>query len=309
MAIRYDNVIIFGPTGDVGGAVALEAGKRGAKVWLAMRDTNKTVAGITDKQEQDGKFPRVKADLSEPETVKQAVRLSRAKAAFVYLVHGPAGLKGALSAMKEAGIEYVVFLSSFTITEGANLREIPPDAFIPYLHAQAEIVLEDIGMAHTALRPGAFASNNFKMFMDKSKSPSEIYVFSDGSRTLDNIVPADIGRVGGAVLVDRPSSSSKEIIYLYGPTLRSELETANVVKELLPEEVKVVQQTSQEWAERLKAVGIPPPLLAYFLKVLGEGGRELYHEAIARQAAANVLKYSGSEPTSFEDFVKSYGAT
>src|SRR5258707_699844 len=95
MAIRYDNVIVFGPTGAVGGAAALEAGKRGAKVWLAMRDTNKVVDGITDEQERDGKFVRVKADLSDPETVKQAVQLSGAKAAYVYLIHSPAGIKGA----------------------------------------------------------------------------------------------------------------------------------------------------------------------------------------------------------------------
>ena len=168
MATRYEDVIVFGPTGAVGGAVASEAGKR-----LAMRDINKPIDAITSDQERDGNFTRVHADLSDPESVKQAVQRSGAKAAYVYLVFVPGGLKGALQAMKDAGIEYVVFLSSFTIKKNTDVRDIAPEAFIAYAHAQAEAVLEDIGMAHTALRPGSFASNPFKMSMDKSKTPHE----------------------------------------------------------------------------------------------------------------------------------------
>ena len=305
MALRYDNVIVFGPTGQVGGAAALEASKRGAKVWLAMRDTNKVISGITDEQDRNSNFTRVKADLSDPETVKQAVQLSGAKAAYVYLIHTPGGLKGALQTMKEAGIEYVVFLSSFTITKDAKIREIPPEAMIPYVHAQVEVALEDMGMAHTALRPGSFASNPFKMSMDYSKTPHEVYTYSEGERTIDNIVPEDIGRVGGAVLVDRPSTSSKEIIYLYGPTLRSELEVCNTIKDHFPKEVRVIQQTPDQWAERMKANGMPPPVVEYMAKAQKDIGRELYSGSIPEEGAANIRKYSGYEPTSFEDFVKS----
>lgn len=307
MAMRYENVIVFGPTGAVGGAAALEASKRGAKVWLAMRDTNKAIDGITGEQERDGKFIRVKADLLDPETVKQAVQLSGAKAAYVYLILVPGGIKGALKAMKEAGIEYVVFLSSFTIKKGADIREIRPEALIPYMHAQGEVALEDINMAHTALRPGSFASNPFKMGMDDSKTPCEIYTYVDGKRTVDNIVPNDIGRVAGAVLVDRPSTMSKETIYLYGPTLMSELEMCNTIKHLFPKEVKVIQQTPEEWAERMKAKGVPPPVVQYLVKAQEDHEGELYSGSIPQEGAANIRKYSGYEPTSFEDFVKSQG--
>lgn len=306
MGIRYDNVIVFGPTGAVGGAAALEAGKRGAKVWLAMRDTNKVVDGVTSEQERDGKFVRVKADLSDPETVKQAIQLSGAKAAFVYLIHTPSGIKDAVQAMKEAGIEYVVFLSSFTISEGASIREISPEAFIPYVHAQAEVALEDISMAHTALRPGSFASNPFNMGLDVSKTPGEVYTFSEGKRTVDNIVPNDIGRVAGAVLVDRPSTSSKEIVYLYGPTLVTELEGCKIIKDFFSKEVNIVQQTPEEWTGRLKAKGFPPPLVDYLARAQTENTLDLYSGSMPARGAANIKKYSGYEPTSFEDFVKSY---
>jgi len=304
MATKYDNVIVFGPTGAVGGAVALEASKRGAKVWLAMRDTSKAINEITAEQEQDGKFVRVQADLSDPELVKQAIRTSGAKAAYVYMVHAPGGMKSSLEAMKEAGIEYVVLLSSFTIKPDENLREIPPAAAIPYGHAQGEVALEDIGMAHTALRPASFASNPFNMSMDASKTPCELYVYSKGTRTVDNIVQRDIGRVGGAVLVDRPSTSSKEIIYLYGPTLRTELETCNIIKNVSPKEIKIIQQTPEEWAGRMRTKGIPQHIIQYLIDAQESSDQSLYSGSFPQQGTANIKKYSGYEPTSLEEFVK-----
>lgn len=209
--------------------------------------------------------------------------------------------------MKESGIEYIVFLSSFTIEQDTPIREVPKEALIPYMHAQGEVALQDIGIAHVALRPASFASNLFKINMDESKTPHELYVFGEGRRQVDNIVQQDIGRVGGAVLVDRPSISSKEVIYLYGPMIRSELELARTIKDLSPHEVKIVQQKQEEWAERVKARGMPPQFVEYMLKgqmSLESEGSERYFGDVAKHGAANVKKYSGYESTSFEDFVR-----
>lgn len=306
MAPRYDNVIVFGPTGAVGSNVALEASKRGATVWLAMRDTNKTIPGLTS--EKDGKFHRVQADLINPDSVRKAIQESKAKAAFLYVAFGPNGLKPTLEVMKEAGVEYVVFLSSFTLEKGANIREITPDAFIPYFHATVEIALEDVGLDHTALRPGSFASNPYKMGMDASKSPAELYVFENGKRMCDNIVPTDIGRVGGAVLVNRPSSASKEAIYLYGPNVITELETLNTVKDLSSKDIKVVQQTSDEWVNRMKSKGVPPPAINYMKKMSEEIESKGDTNKISPEDQANIKKYSGYEPTTLEEFIKAYEA-
>ena len=55
------NVIVFGASGAVGSAAAIEARKRGAKVWLAMRDTSKTIQQL-DEEEEKGGYERVQAD-------------------------------------------------------------------------------------------------------------------------------------------------------------------------------------------------------------------------------------------------------
>ena len=83
MAKQCDSVIVLGQQG----MLAVQF-----KVWLAMKDKEKTVFGITDLQDE---LPRVKADLSDPEPVMQAVQVSIARASSVYLLHRPTGLNGA----------------------------------------------------------------------------------------------------------------------------------------------------------------------------------------------------------------------
>ena len=68
-------------------------------------------------------------------------------------------MRATLQAAKEAGIKFIVFLSSFTIKGG--LRQVNPGARIPYMHAQVELNLEEIygHQNYVALRAGAFATN------------------------------------------------------------------------------------------------------------------------------------------------------
>jgi NAD(P)-dependent dehydrogenase (short-subunit alcohol dehydrogenase family) len=108
-------VIVFGPTGAVGGAAAIEAHRRGKTVYLAMRDPKKD---LKDIHESDGeeRYHRIQADLSQPDTVKQAVITSGATTAFVYAIfYDTDSMRSTFAAFKEAGINHVIFLSSFTV--------------------------------------------------------------------------------------------------------------------------------------------------------------------------------------------------
>ena len=157
-----DPVIVFGTTGQVGSVAALTASSLGATVWLAMRNTSKSIPGLSQSSEKESRFQRVYADLEKPSTVSQAIHTSGAKRAFIYLVHHAADhLAGAIKAMKDAGVEFVVFLSSFTIYTTQALRDIDQDDLLPYVHAQVEANLEDVfgADAHVAVRPGCFITN------------------------------------------------------------------------------------------------------------------------------------------------------
>lgn len=306
MSQHYDNVIIFGPTGAVGSAAAIEASKRGAHVWLAMRDPSKPINGLTADQEKQGKFTRVQADLTDTASVEHAVRTSGAKAAFVYRVQTPDNMLATLQAMNAAGVTYIVFLSSFTIERGKDMSQIPSSRFIPYVHARIEMNLDDLKIPHVALRPGDFASNvNFQL--DRSDSTSLVAHVVNGNRLTDKIVPKDIGILAGTVLVNPPSSLSqtpKEIMYVYGPKLMNYDEMWETTKKVTGENIKVEHPDREAYIETMMSRGTPRSaaessydLQQYFTENTPFTGD--HHE----RAVENFRKYTGREMTSFEEYL------
>jgi NAD(P)-dependent dehydrogenase (short-subunit alcohol dehydrogenase family) len=165
-------IIVFGPTGRVGSAVARSARQYGSKVVLAMRDPHKPIPGLCQEQELHGNYERIQADLIKPDTVQAAVHNTRAKCAFIYNAFGaPDHMKASITALKSAGIEFVVLLSSWAVQ--GDIRTIVPSNLVAWSHAQVEINLEDIfgpnGFA--AVRPAWFASNSlwYKTMVPKGR--------------------------------------------------------------------------------------------------------------------------------------------
>lgn len=310
MAAKYDNVIVFGPTGAVGGASALEAHKRGAKVWLAMRNTSKEIKEIPEDVEKAGKFERVQADLTDPASVATAVKKSGAKAAYLYLIFGaPDHLRGSLRALKDAGVEYVVFLSSAALVPGKDLSAFSPERFIGYSHAQVELAIEEVGFPYvTALRPAVFASNQFNMALDRSGTPLKANIVYEDS-FMDNIVPDDIGAVGGAVLVERPSNG-KEVIYLCGPELITIKEIWATIKRVTGrDDIDTTPLSAEEWLAK-SSQHTPLPVAKEILLSQDEcrDPEAILSKSEFQQAVANIKKFSGREPTRFEDYVKAHKA-
>lgn len=310
MAAKYDDVIVFGPTGAVGGSTALEASKRGAKVWLAMRDTSKAIAEIPTDVERPGKFEHVQADLTDPDSITTAIKKSGAKAAYFYLIFGCEDhMRGSLQAMKNAGVEYVVFLSSMSVTPGKDLLSFSPERFIGYSHAQVELALEEIGFPYvTALRPAAFASNPYNMLLDKSEKPPKANITCVDT-LMDNIVPSDIGAVGGAVLVERPSNG-KEVIYLCEPELITLEEIWAKIKRVTGrDDIDTKPLDTDEWLHRMSR-HTPQPLVKELLRTYEEwrDPEVFMPQSEYQQAVANIKKFSGREPTKFEHYLEAHKA-
>lgn len=309
MPLRYDNVIIFGPTGDVGGAAALEASKRNATVWLAMRQITKPIAIIPPDLEHSSKFRRVEADLTNPESVKAAIKQSNARAAFVYLMFGMPSMESTFLAMKDAGIEHIVFLSTFSIHPDEDRAQISPGRIIPLLHAQAEQAIEKAGLSYTTLRAGQFASNILKQGIHRNKTPWEADIVIDKTPR-DNISPDDIGKVAGAMLVNSLAETTEHVIYLLGPTLLHEREMVELVGKVAGKEIAVREHTPAEMADLLNSSGMPPPLMEY-MRSVWEGeewwtGDEAFAGLDYAEIVGNVEKYSGYQPETFEQYVAAH---
>ncbi|KAK7535842.1 uncharacterized protein J3D65DRAFT_554403 [Phyllosticta citribraziliensis] len=321
---KYDNVIVFGPTGDVGGHAALAASSYGAKVWLAMRTPDKPIpilAHLSPDEEKKQSFTRIHADLTDAASIRAAVQHSGAKAAYVYLVPTADGLASSLAAMRDAGIELVVFLSSFSVPFGAGLdvRAVAPQKLIARAHAAVEANLEDLRVPHVALRPAYFASNPLNMGLDAARFPAlEAHIFN-GAFEVDCIAPDDIGRVAGALLVAPPpdllddkdaanptgEKAGKKVLYLCGPQLITQDRVFEIIQEVSGRDVAVKHLSKEQWVERQAAHGMPQPVAAYLAEAMEKGFTDdQYRRDMYDQAVANVKEVTGRDAMSFEEYVK-----
>ncbi|KAF7328746.1 NmrA-like family protein [Mycena venus] len=309
-------LLVFGATGAVGSACARHAQSLGASVTLAVRDTKKPIPGLSLEQEKAGGYKRVQADLTRPGTVTEAVKQSGAKHAFVYLTSSPGSNRAAFEALKAAGVEFVVFLSSFTVElYKPAIDNVPAQEIIPYAHAQGEAALQEVfgESGYVALRPGGFASNSLRWAgMVKAGSVKMPYP----EAKFDWIVPEDIGRAGGTILVNGPSSTGGEkSVLLCGPELISQGDAVKIIGRVVGKEVAVEAISDEEAIKRMVSEGRPEHIAKYLVKTLGEGfqGAKLSQETLFasdeyKAAVENVRKYAGKATTLVEWATENKGA-
>ena len=299
-----NKVIIFGPTGNIGSFAARTAQEHGAKVFLAMRDPQKSIPGLSAEQEKAGGFERVQADLTQPDTVASAVSQTGAKSAFIYLAFGSSDhMRSTIQALKSSGIEFVVFLSSYTVS--GDLRAIQPSELIPYVHAQVEINLEEIFQPqnYVAVRPGGFATNS--LYWKKGISSGGVKVYCPDVR-FDYITPIDMGRVSGTILA-QGQRDGQNAVYLLGPEMTSQRDAVAIIGRALGKDIKMTPIVDEE--EGVKSymdTGMPEPVARYLMKAfdrLKENGDPSSDRAWYEAAVANIQKYSGKPPTGFEQWV------
>lgn len=304
MATSNQPVLVFGPTGAVGCSAAIEARKRGAHVYLAMRDSSKIIHGLGDNTEG---YTRIQADLSNPDSLTHAVKQSGAKSAFVYTLFGSSDYMAAsFKALASAGITYVVLLSSVSV-KGVARDERNMQDFLSKVHAMTEVSAEDAGITCASIRPAYFSSNVFQYLAGIKKGEVDI-LYPDVQ--MDYIVPSDIGTACGAILVEKDFQKPDEgqtgkAVYLCGPQLISQRDAMGVVSKAIGQEIKVNDVAEDAWYEAMTKV-MPKPVLESLAKAMRSN-----HESAGNFAwtswedgSANLKKYIGGEPEKFKDWVE-----
>ncbi|KAL2813727.1 hypothetical protein BJX63DRAFT_213640 [Aspergillus granulosus] len=261
MSLR--KVLVFGPTGGVGSIVARTAHSHGAKVFLAMRDTSKSIPGLAPTEEQkSNRYERIQADLTQPDSVRAAASKTGATYAFIYAALGasPDHMRSTAEALRAGGIEHVVLLSSSAVQ--GNIRTIQPSNYIGYEHAQVEVSLEDVfgPQGYVAVRPAFFASNSFWWQKQIVEDKEVKWAFPD--LKFDFIAPEDIGAVCGTILAGAAGGEYEGPVILFGPeedlTVAGAIEViANAIKQ----PVKVTKISLDEHVQTLVSKsGLPEPL-------------------------------------------------
>jgi len=296
-----DQVIVFGPTGNIARVAAATAHERGATVALAMRDPAKTIPGLSPEAESSGRYTRLQADLHHPDTVAAAVKQSGAKRAFIYVAHGSKDhMKATIQALRDSGITFVVFLGSFTVTDPAS--EMDASDPIAYVHAQVEVNLENIfGRGnYCAVRPGSFITNS--LAWKKGIQTGQLKLFGLNFK-MDCITPDDMGRVSGAILAASPDEEVEHAVYLYGPQLVPQKTVAETIAKALEKNVAVEGQTPEEATQAMLKAGVPPKIVQWTVSRRTDDKTENVVRPEYEQGVANVQKWTGRPAMGFEEWV------
>ncbi|WPH02702.1 Hypothetical protein R9X50_00556900 [Acrodontium crateriforme] len=299
-----EKVIVFGPTGYVGSVVAKTSTKYGSKVTLAMRDTNKTIRGLSAEDEKDGNYTRIQADLTKADTVSDAVKKSGAKAAFVYLAHQATdGMASVWQALKDGGIEFVVFLSSFTVPDkAAQMEKVDPSDHISYVHTQAELALAKVfsEKEHVCVRPGYFATNALQQKL--GILANDVRVIKP-DLSFDYITPDDMGAVAGNIL-SKGQRDGQNIVPIFGPDLLSQREAFLKIGGALDREIRVSEATDEEALANLVAGGTPEPLAKVLVKTFRNMDGDFVSSKKLSKGQLNVEKYASRPALRLDDWVR-----
>jgi len=213
-------------------------------------------------------------------------------------------MRGTIEALKAAGIELVVFLSSFTVT--GDLKAIEPTELIPYVHAQVEIVLGDVfgEEGYIAARPGSFASNTLQYKAALQKGEVGIY---RPEASVDSIVPEDIGAVCGTALVKGPLAGERKL-YLYGPALMTQEEQVKVLGRVLGKEPKIEElDADAAYKQAVEVRKVPPPVAKYMVgqvKKAVSDQLQVFGFPIKEEDLSTVQKYLGKKGTTFQEWAE-----
>ncbi|CAJ2504472.1 Uu.00g118660.m01.CDS01 [Anthostomella pinea] len=297
------NVIVFGATGDVGSHAARTAQQLGANVFLAVRDLAKPVPGLTAEQEKAGRFERVKADLNDAESVGAAVTSTKATRALIYLAHGPDhGMKACIPALKSAGIEFVVFLSSYSVR--GRPAETSSDDYISYAHALVELTLaETFGeQNYVAVRPAFFASN-ILWWSEEIRSGDARIPYPDA--LFDWIAPADIGRVCGTILAKPEAATGdgdeRSVVFLVGPQQMSQRDALAIIGRAIGKDISVTAVSDDEGVALMKKMGVPEGVARSAMNQWSKmnEGSDWYRGSAYEKALRNIEAITERKPLDF----------
>lgn len=305
--------IVFGATGSVGSATAIAAQQSGAKVYLALRNAQKPIPGLSNQQEKEHGFERVEADLLKPDTIRKAVSSTGAKHAFVYLVFASQdGMRSSLEALKSSGIEFVVFLSSASVSRDPGATK--PQDFIAFAHARAETNLAEIfgGEGFISVRPTYFATNVLRW--KKMIANGNVEVVYPGAK-FDYISPKDIGRVCGKLLAGgtravEPADRERRCVSISGPQMIDQTEVVVTIGKVLGKDVKLTEIDEEAGIDQfVEMLGAPRPAAQHLVEVMraranGEGGVEMFDEDAYSHAVQSLTDYLGEQPTRFAGWVE-----
>jgi uncharacterized protein YbjT (DUF2867 family) len=230
-------VLVTGARGNVGSRVLARLVRLGVPARGSARE-----AGRAD----------VQLDITDPWNAGPA--LKDVTAMFLYPTLGPAP-DAFLRATREAGVEYVVLLSSPDVYEG------PPENPIRLAHVNVERSLDGSGLPHTVLYPGWLASDARRDWGASIRGSGRVAMAQPDAQ-FTPIHEDDVAEVAAELLVHRGYPG--RMLSLTGPESLRQRDIVAVLAEVLGRPLPI-DELSREDALRRREPWMPERVLEYLL--------------------------------------------
>jgi uncharacterized protein YbjT (DUF2867 family) len=270
-------ILVSGATGNVGGELvrALVGAGEGVRALTRGAQTPTLPAGV---QAATG-------DLNRPETLSDAL----AGVHGVFLLAGYEDMPGVMAAIRRAGVERVVVLSSGCVADGDM-----SNAVVRY-NALSEAAVRDSGVAWTVLRPSGFMSNALRWLPQLRSGDVVRAPFADVP--IAAIDPFDIAAVAAHVLLADGHDGATYM--LSGPAPLLPAEQLEVLGTLLGRELRLKGQSNADARAEMSAA-MPAEYVDAMFSFFVDG---TFDDSQVRPTVRDLL---GREPRTFEQWATAH---
>ena len=273
------NILVTGATGTVGGEVARLLIGQGHKVRVLVR--NRAKASFPAEVEV------VEGDLTHPDDLRRA--LAGINRAFLNMADDN-GVHFATAA-KEAGLEYVVLLSSFTA-----VTPLPSgDAnIVAARHRAGEQALSEAGVPASFLRAAGF---DYNILMWAGGVKDGVVRAPNPDVKLPVVHPGDIAAAAAALLL--AASPQLGAFSITGPEKVSVRDQTQVLADTLGRELRVEAISVDDAKRQNFPEGTPDFVSTSVLETLGEA-------AAALEPSDDVERLTGQAPRTFRQWASEH---
>jgi uncharacterized protein YbjT (DUF2867 family) len=268
--------LVTGSTGNAGSEVVRALVQAGGDVRALVRSADRAASVPA------GAEPFV-GDLNRPET------LPLDGVTGVFLLSGYRDLPAALAAMRRAGVERVVLLSSSAVPGGDRSNAVAR------YHIESEAAVRESGLAWTMLQPNSFMTNTYQ-WLPQLQAGDLVRAPFAGVRVA-TIDPADIGGVAARALVSAEHEGRS--YRLSGPESLLPADRLAILARVLERPLRFEGQSDKEARAEMSAA-MPPEYVDAFFSFFVDGKLD---ESEVRPTVESVL---GRPPRSFEDWAQEH---